>query len=67
VVPFQQRAPGPIADAGRRLGRTHHVREQHGREHAIGVGSPTDAGEEPLHLVEQRIGVTGPHEVIGTG
>ena len=55
MVPVQERAPRPVPDAVRRLRRTHHIREQHGREHAVGVGSPPDllykGGRDTLYRI----------------
>src|SRR5512132_4289452 len=64
VVSVEDRSPCPIPQPGRRLGRGHHVGEQHRREHAVRIGAPADTREELLDLVEEGIDVAGPHEVI---
>src|SRR5262245_25806837 len=38
VVTVEQIVPAPVAEACRLLGRADNVGEQHGREHAIGLG-----------------------------
>jgi hypothetical protein len=52
VVGLEKVPPGTIPD--RRGGRSgaHDVGEENGREHPIGLGTPSDAGEELLDLVE---------------
>jgi hypothetical protein len=64
VVPGQQVPPGAVAEPRSELGRAEGG-EQHRGEHAVGLGTAADAGQELLDLVQDRRRVTRPHHVIG--
>ena len=49
------------------LGRADDVGEEHGREHAIGLGDAALAGHELLDLGEDRFRVAHPREVVAPG
>ena len=67
VVLVEQLAPAPVAELGRALGRADDVGEEHGREHAIRLGPGPDAREELLDLVDDRVGIARPDEVLVAG
>jgi hypothetical protein len=57
VMPPQQIAPCPVAQARRLLGRTDDVGEQHRRQDAIVLQCFVLAGDEPLHGCEDAVDV----------
>ncbi len=63
----QQIAPLAVAELDRPLGRADDVREEDRREHAIDAGSPADAGQELLDLVEDRVLVSDERKVVDPG
>ena len=60
----EQLAPAPVAELGRQLRRADQIREEHGREHAVRLGAVPDAGHELLDLVEHRVLVADPRQVV---
>jgi len=63
---IQKVSPSAVAELGRASGRVDDVREQQRRQHPIGVGPRSDAGEELLDLADQLIDALGIGELIGT-
>ena len=66
-VALEHLAPALIAELGRGAGGVDDVREQHGREDAIGLGRVAGAGQELLHLVDQLLGALAPGQVVAAG
>ena len=67
VVAVEQVAPGAVAERDCAVGRPDDVGEDDGREHAVGLGSWTDAGEELLDLVGQPIDVAAGDRMLVAG
>src|SRR5262249_51138591 len=67
VVDFQQVAPLAIAELHRSLRRRDDVREEDRREHAIGLRSTADPGQQLLDFVEDRVLVSDERQVIRAG
>jgi hypothetical protein len=67
MMAFHQVAPRSVSERGGLLCRADDVGEHHRREHAIGLRSFTDAGEELLDLVEESLAVTDEVEVVASG
>ena len=72
VVPFEQLPPGSIAQLDHALAGLDDVREQNGRQHAIGLGLVPGAflpslDEEALDLVDKGVGDVAHHHVPGAG
>src|SRR5580765_445978 len=63
----KQVAPAAVAEPRGALGRADDVGEEDRRQYAIGVPDRAHAGEELLALLEHRILVTDPREMIRAG
>src|ERR671922_2330082 len=64
MVLLQERAPLTVAQLGGAFGGSHDVREEHGRQDAVGVVHGPGSGEELLHLVDDGVDVAGPDQVL---
>ena len=63
VVLLEQLGPALVADFDRVLGRLDDVGEDDRGEHSVAFGTPTHAGEELLHLIEELVAVGEEEEV----
>src|SRR5687767_539860 len=58
-------APSPVAELGGSFSRAADVRKQDRGEHAVGLGSVADPGEELLDLFQGDVdGITNPRKMI---
>ena len=64
VVRVEEFRPTAITHGRRPFRRADDVGEHHRREHAVGFLLDPSAGEEGAHLFDDRLGVTGPREVV---
>ena len=64
VMSVEHVGPGGVGELGGALGGAHDVREQHGREHPVGLGLGPCPGQEFLDLAEDRIRVADPGKMV---
>src|SRR5215471_12461296 len=64
VMRLEQIVPRSIAKSGGQLCRADDVREKHRGEDTVGVGATSDTRQELLNLVQDRILIPHPGEVI---
>jgi len=55
MVRVEELTPAPVADLACAFGRADNVREQHGREHAVGLVRLAHSGQELPDLVEDLV------------
>ena len=67
VVSLEEVAPAAIPEGGGLLRGADDVGEEDGGEHPVGLGAVPDAGQELLDLVEDRVRVVRPGQVIDAG
>ena len=68
VVALEQLAPASVAQRAAAVSvDADDVGEEHGGEHALGLGMPAHAGQELLDLVEDRLGVVEVRQVVCSG
>src|SRR5438445_2666951 len=66
VVLLEELAPAGVTDVGGLLGGTDEVGEQHAEEDPTHIRCAPFASEELLDLVQERVGVTDPEQVLAT-
>src|SRR6266545_7499610 len=64
VVLLEEALPSLIADAGRELGRADDIGEHDRRKHAVDRTRRPDSGEKLLHLIQKRILIADPGQMI---
>src|ERR1700753_23847 len=65
VVALDEVAPGAVGQSCRGLGRADDVSGEDGGEGALGLVRPAGADQELLDLIEQRVLVADPRQVVG--
>ena len=63
---LEQVAPLAVAHLRHLLGRADQIGEQHGCEHAVGLGHGVRAGEEPLDRMQHRACLARERERVGS-
>src|SRR5208282_64091 len=64
VVALQELTPTPVANLGEMRRRRDQVGEQDRRENPVAALGPPRTREELLNLIQDRVGVTDPRNVI---
>jgi hypothetical protein len=67
VMPLEKLLPGTIAETGSELCRAGNVREKQGSEDSVRLWGRPDASKELLNLIEDRILVADPRQMVVTG
>src|SRR5207237_928360 len=62
--PCLPRPPPPVSQLGRALRRSDEIRNQDGRQNAVGLRHVPDAGKELLDLIQEAVGIADELQVI---
>ncbi len=67
IEALDQFLPSPVSEFGGPLGGTHDVDEEHGCQYTVGLQIRARAGEELLDLLDDRVLIADPGEVVLPG